>query len=122
MEKELIFRKETDTWYIDLPQWHGPKANLAMVAGADTMLDNLSGFTDICKMKISSESIPSFETDGFITKTNEPTGFWKSLFRGSLYGQYYKASGLYTGLIWLCPVTKFVCEGRYPKTIHYKII
>ena len=40
------FYKENGTWYIDLPEFLeaglGTKANLMMVAGADTLLDELS--------------------------------------------------------------------------------
>ncbi|MFN4885339.1 MAG: DUF6717 family protein, partial [Bacteroidota bacterium] len=34
-----LFGPRRDRWYIDLPEWSGPRANLEMVAGADTMLD-----------------------------------------------------------------------------------
>ena len=40
--KTISFTKENETWYVDYPEWKGNKANLAMVAGADTMLDALT--------------------------------------------------------------------------------
>ena len=37
---QLAFNREGDGgWYIDLPEWQGAHANLAMVAGADKLLD-----------------------------------------------------------------------------------
>ena len=41
MEQNLKFNKEADRWYIDLPDWTGTKGELEMVAGADTLLDEL---------------------------------------------------------------------------------
>lgn len=32
-------REEYDDWYIDFPEWPGRKSDLAMVAGADKMLE-----------------------------------------------------------------------------------
>ena len=40
--KNYTFNKENGSWYIDLPNWEGTKAELQMVAGADTLLDKLS--------------------------------------------------------------------------------
>ena len=40
--KNLKFVKENNQWYIDLPEWEGSKAELEMVAGADTLLDYLA--------------------------------------------------------------------------------
>ena len=39
---QLAFVKEADgMWYIDLPNWTGSHANLAMVAGSDDLLDHI---------------------------------------------------------------------------------
>jgi hypothetical protein len=116
MEKKLTFKKEKGTWYIDLPEWKGPKASLAMVAGADTMLDCISNSTNICKIEITTEPIKDFQGDGLIKKTTETSGILRSF-----YGQHYDAEGLYVGLIWLCPVTKFVF-GDYPDVIYFKLL
>lgn len=39
---QLAFVKDDDTWYVDLPQWPWKRENLAMVCGADKMLDLLA--------------------------------------------------------------------------------
>jgi hypothetical protein len=41
--KRLKFYKESDNrWYVDLPEWEGSKAELEMVAGADSMLEYMA--------------------------------------------------------------------------------
>jgi hypothetical protein len=42
-----------------------------MVAGADTMLDCISGSMDICKIQITTEPTKDFAGDGVIKKTSE---------------------------------------------------
>jgi hypothetical protein len=116
MQKDITFKKENGAWYVVLPEWKGPKASLAMVAGADTMLDCISGFTEICKIQITTEPVKDFQGDGVIKKTSETAGLLRSF-----YGQHYNAEGLYTGLIWLCPVAKFVF-GNYPDEVYFKLI
>ena len=37
--KNYTFNKEQGNWYIDLSNWYGTKAELQMVAGADSLLD-----------------------------------------------------------------------------------
>lgn len=41
-EYDLSFVKDAGTWYIDLPNWPWKRDNLAMVCGADKMLDLLA--------------------------------------------------------------------------------
>lgn len=41
-ESYKFYKDEVHNWYIDLPSYPGPKADLQMVMGADTMLDLLS--------------------------------------------------------------------------------
>lgn len=36
---KMKFYKESDKWYVDLPEWPGERWELEMVCGADTMLD-----------------------------------------------------------------------------------
>jgi len=37
ISRKLKFYKEADErWYVELPEWEGSKADLEMVAGADT--------------------------------------------------------------------------------------
>lgn len=108
------FYKDSGGWFIDLPGYIesglGTKGNLAMVAGADTMLDLLGGGEDSVTLRI--ETVPFDEAAGVLTKT----GYCP-------YGRYY----LFTGFgvsdhkLWLCPVTKYVFGGRYPRAIYVKV-
>ena len=49
------FYKENSTWYIDLPTWQGDKADLAMVLGADTLLDHLANVNGRIKQIVELE-------------------------------------------------------------------
>ena len=54
--KEYRFYREENDWFIDLPEYlaqGGSKADLAMVAGADTMLERIAGKNDAVVLKIN---------------------------------------------------------------------
>ena len=54
---DLTFIKDADDrWYIDLPNWKGSKADLEMVCGADTFLDEISNRGHVVKLKVSLNS------------------------------------------------------------------
>ena len=58
MEQNLKFNKEADRWYIDLPDWTGTKGELEMVAGADTLLDELDLDKDnVVNLTVSTRKI-----------------------------------------------------------------
>ena len=47
MSKDLRFYKDPDNrWYVELPEYPGVKAELEMVAGADTMLEMIAEGND----------------------------------------------------------------------------
>lgn len=111
---KLSFTKEDGTWYIDLPQWienGGSKGALAMVSGADTLLDELSINGKTCAIELCSEE----DSDVALTRTY-------SLGWGYYYSAKSKKEHVTTNKIWLCPVTKFVFKGKYPKIINFKVI
>jgi len=112
-----LFGAKKDRWYIDLPEWKGPKANLEMVAGADTVLDILSdgknritiSFTDdkenLQYMKYRSDIKLRHIEDG-IYKVNPDQAF------------FLKAPETnFPNEIWLCDVTTFIF-GKYPDEIY----
>ena len=121
---EHIFYKENGTWYIDLPAFLeaglGTKANLMMVAGADTLLDILSNYTD--KVKIEINNVP-FEgyTDTLIrTAIGKDQNLLDSI--GHPYVEY---GAYYTDItrnhkLWLCPVTEYVL-GQYPEKVYIAV-
>lgn len=105
----LNFIKENGTWYIDLPEYiasGGSKASLAMVAGADDLLDEISDNEINASIQLSDE----YYTDELV----------RSFTLG--YGYYYNviSSEYQTKKIWLCPVTKYVFGGKYPKSIKFR--
>jgi hypothetical protein len=109
------FYKESDSrWYVDLPEWEGPKAALEMVMGADTMLDILSQGTGEVVMYMSTEFQERCERLVFLHETPDIGE-----------GAYYHMES-YMGLefnldVWLCDVTKFVF-GDFPKEIYFSKI
>lgn len=116
-EYQLQFNKEKDgCWYVDFPHWPFSHDNLAMVSGADKMLELLSNGDSFVKVSV----IPTKKKeqhDGYIEL--EQTEY--SLFGGSTYQvnyntfvEQYKRDSL-----WICPVTLFVL-GHYPKFIYIK--
>lgn len=116
-EYGLRFNKEKDDcWYVDFPHWPFSHDNLAMVSGADKMLELLSNGD----LSVEVRVIPAKKKgqhDGFIELEQTE----HSLFGGSTYQvkndafvERYKRDSL-----WICPVTLFVL-GHYPKFIYIK--
>lgn len=102
--------KKQDRWYIDLPEWKGPKANLEMVAGADTLLDYLSRGVDRVNVTFADEKIDN----GFVLKHT----------KGGVYDVEMATDADTSAApksIWLCEVTKFIFEGNYPDMIYFRV-
>ncbi len=121
------FYKDTDgIWYIDLPEFLeeglGTKANLMMVAGADTFLEVLSNNKNEVTIQISTNPYP--EQTFALNKTH--MGMDKNLLDSVGhapvdYGAYYIANP--SGhVLWLCPVTEYVFGGKYPDSIYINVI
>lgn len=107
--KNYIFNKEQGSWYIDLPNWEGTKAELQMVAGADTLLDHLSNNGTTVNVELSTEkavTTPGFQTLKRIVKTPP---------NGCVYHLGFTP-------VWLCNVTTFVFDRIFPSQIHFKVM
>lgn len=105
--KTLKFNKEGNAWYIDLPEWTGPKSALLMVAGADALLDKLSEGKGTISLLVS-EYNPIDSTFEKMTKmVNTP------VIGGSVYLTKYWP-------IWLCQVTEHI-YGKMPDVLWYKV-
>lgn len=109
----MTFNKESDgRWYVDLPSYPGPKADLEMVAGADTFLDYLS--------KENEQKIKSVHLR---ISTDEPFGERLDLKEvcdpeeGG--GAWYSYMGIVT--MWLCNVMLFVFQ-HFPRTIYFDVL
>jgi len=114
-----FYKEPSEQWYIDLPDFieqGGSKAALQMVAGADTMLDVLSGNTDEVRLAISTAHMEEY--DCVLVKAKEAS------YDGDAGCDYYavlpereeKAD------VWLCQVTTYVFEGRYPDAIFVRVV
>lgn len=110
MSNFYTFEKYQERWYIDLPSWEGPKDDLEMVMGADTLLDIISQDKNSVRIHILEEPM-------------EGWNYRLDYLRDDSGGAYYMINHN-TNLItpfecWLCKVTSFVF-GYLPKTIYFK--
>lgn len=108
--KRLKFYKESDSrWYVDLPEWTGSKAELEMVAGADSMLEYMSEGEGQVWLVLSEQEFENADKLEFLRLATE-------IENGAFY-KLDKYRGIEIGLeMWLCDVTKFVF-GDFPKMI-----
>jgi len=120
------FYKEEGTWYIDLPAFLeaglGTKANLMMVAGADTFLDKLSNNGNDVTVHI--ETAPYAEQEYALEKIGmgKDQELLDAVGHAPVpYGAYYQAKE--DGhIMWLCPVTEYVFGGGYPDDIYINVV
>lgn len=111
---ELKFERDNDQrWYVVLPQYiqaGGEREDLEMVMGADIMLDR---FVDNETNEVTLEiSLDSVEYPNSLQKLDveTPSGayyMWNENLRQRM-------------IIWLCDVTAWVFEGKFPDTIYFK--
>jgi len=138
---DLSFVKDAGTWYIDLPNWPWKRSNLAMVCGADKMLDLLAASPENDKgpnrvrLQVKPADKPMDEqqrSDLFAENWVELRQIDSTLTGGATYtaeGQPMKnfvSVDLLTNQVtprtlWLCPVTLFVF-GQYPKYFYGRVI
>lgn len=111
------FYKEDNNWYIDLPNYPGDKSDLAMVMGADTMLDYISDGNDIVMLKISTS-----DDENPIEYSNKLKYLYDAkdiIGEGAFYEMKNYDNRDVMLNIWLCDVTKFVF-GDFPKVIYFE--
>ena len=113
--KQHRFYRENNGWYIDLPEYleqGGSKGDLAMVSGADTMLDIVAGKER--EVTIQMDTSPFTGADELVlTELCDPV----------LGGGYYLMKEFEGRAVnqqmWLCSVTEFVFS-RIPEKIYVK--
>jgi len=114
MIRDLKFYKEpTGQWYVDLPNFPGAKAELEMVAGADTLLNYYANGNDNVSFQISLTEKADFDAIIFISEDGTDTGAYYNLSR--LKGNNFSFK------IWLCNVTLYLF-GEFPPAIYIKPI
>lgn len=115
METHTFYKEDYGGWYIDLPEYleqGGSKGDLAMVAGADTMLDIIANGEK--KVTITIDTQPFEGADELLlTKLCEP----------SVGGGYYLLKWFEGKKVnhemWLCAVTEFVFQA-IPERIYIR--
>lgn len=111
IRKIKFYKEKTGEWFIDLPEWEGPKEDLGMVLGADDLLNILSEGEDFVYLQMGDEKFSGALQMVLI----EPGSF-------EMGGAWYLVptiGGTDSSLkIWLCDVTKFVF-GNFPETIWF---
>ena len=116
-EYQIQFNKEKDgCWYVDFPHWPFSHDNLAMVSGADKMLELLSDGDLFVRVSVIPAKRQELHDDYIELEQTE-----SSLFGGSTYQVKYEPfkERFKRDTLWICPVTLFVL-GQYPKFIYVK--
>lgn len=110
MKRECLFERDPDNrWYIVLPEWTGEREELEMVAGADKMLDVIAKGADTCKITMSDQG---FGNADLLILTDVPES-------GGAYYLLPEWKGVpYNIQMWLCDVTLFVFDGKFPHVIY----
>lgn len=116
--RQYRFYKDELGWFIDLKWFPFNRAYLAMVAGADTLLDVLAEGKNEITLKIDTAPIPY--SNGHLEK-HVGLGLSKGAFYFSREGYLKEHDVSSVESVWLCPVTLWVF-WKYPKKIYYKIV
>ena len=120
--RTLTFKKEDEDWFIDLKWWIFGKHHLAMVAGADTLLDKLAEGKDIVKLEISTKLYDKFSNyPKKIIRVEKIDGWFSGAIYESPSIEFTTDNLLPNNHLWLCFVTLFVF-GKYPKKIFFNKI
>lgn len=118
MKRTYRFYKNEMGWFIDLKWWPFSIGYLAMVAGADDLLDKLSNGSKDVTLKISTSKFKGYDD---ILKRVKIFG----INSGAVYTPLHQElkTQIFEGqsMLWLCPVTLFVFL-RYPKRIFYQVV
>ena len=105
------FYKDNSGWYINFPEFInqglGTKDDLAMVSGADQMLDYLCAGSNIVGLTSSNREIPNAR-------------FHLKMFTQNGWGATYKTNIDLVPQVWLCNVSKVIFGGKHPINIFVK--
>jgi len=109
MREFRFYKESTNRWYVDLPEWNGPKADLEMIDGADSMLEYMAEGSGEVRAIMSTQKVDNVYHLIFIREPPE-------IGEGAQYLlEEYLGLTIYLR-VWLCDVTKFVF-GEFPENI-----
>ncbi len=109
-----FYKTLQDRWYIDIKDYKGPKEDLELVLGADTMLNIMAG---------NNDNIWIFMSEEFFEKSSQLIfkGMNDDIGSGADY-IFQSFQGIELNYkVWLCDVTKFIFD-KFPKTIYISLI
>ncbi|MFY7797331.1 MAG: DUF6717 family protein [Bacteroidia bacterium] len=105
------FYKDNTGWYIDFPafieQGLGTKGDLAMVSGADAMLEYLGQGNERVHLVFSNMAMTDYR-------------FQMKMIHHNQWGATYSTNVDAVPFVWLCNVTKVVFGGAHPREIFVK--
>lgn len=105
MQTHRFYKEEHGGWYIDLPDYleqGGAKGDLAMVAGADTMLDIIAQGRREVTITLDTEPFEGADELHLVRLAEMDGGYY---FLRSFEGKEVNHE------MWLCGVTEFVFGG-----------
>jgi hypothetical protein len=109
---QFDFYKDNTGWYIDFPEFissgMGSTADLAMVAGADDMLDYLSKGANRIHLIFSNAEL-------------KDSDFYLKMIHHNQWGATYSTNVESVETAWLCNVTKVVFGGYHPREIYVRV-
>lgn len=119
MTRTYRFYKDEIGWFIDLKWFPFNRAHLAMVCGADSLLDILSAGEKEIKLKVSTSRFRMKLSNRLERRIK------LGLLRGATYEVMspeieFETSFLSKNQLWLCAVTLLIF-GHYPKNIYYSV-
>lgn len=106
-----LFGPKRDRWYIDLPEWQGPRANLEMVAGADDMLEVFAQGQERINVTFTNYVAEEIQPD--LLLTHQGGGTYNVTILQETQQEFPQQ-------IWLCGVTQFVFQSDYPENISVR--
>ena len=119
------FYKDDTGWYIDLQSLIDDgtftKGNLAMVLGADTLLDKLSNNGTEITIQFEKEKFKGWQEQLKNTSVGMDEEALEELNHPVELGGYYYAIKMQHSL-WLCSVASFLFGGDFPKNIYIRVV
>ena len=114
------FYKDEYGWFIDLKWFPFNRAHLALVCGADDLLNILAEGRDEVKLKISTGKF------GMTFSNRLERRIKCGLLNGATYEvmspeMEFETDYLDKNHLWLCAVTLLIF-GHYPKNIYYSVV
>lgn len=109
--RQYRFVREGSGWYIDLPEYlgaGGSKGNLAMVAGADTMLDTMAEGKQEVKLVLDTKQFGGSDQLGLVEGCDPSIG-------GGYYLMQTCDGNQVKHRMWRCAVTEFVFGDLPPR-------